>query len=115
MANSSFHIDPSKNQIAEKSKGGWMSIRQVDGYLRFVLFLAVVGFAYIWNSHFAERQVSQRDKLKAEVKSLKAEYFMRKADLSASVRYTNIIANLDTIGLHKPEKAPFKLIKKKDK
>lgn len=85
----------------------------MDDYLRFVVFLAVIGFVYIWNSHLAEKQIKERDKLKAEAKAVKAEYFIRKAELGAKIRYTSLLANIDSIGLYKPEQAPYKLKKKK--
>jgi hypothetical protein len=97
----------------QKSARKQISLRKADEYLRFVVFLAVIGFIYIANAHYAEEQVAQSDKLKQERKALKSEYFLRKSELSANVRYTEMIHNIDSLGLHKPEKAPFKLIKKK--
>lgn len=78
-----------------------------------MIFLAVIGFVYIWNSHLAEKQIKERDKLKAEAKAAKAEYFIRKSELSAKIRYTTLLSNIDSIGLYKPEQAPYKLKKKK--
>ena len=106
-------LDPVQDPLKQKGrKKGWISIQKIDDYLRFVLFLAAVAVVYIWNAHHADNKIRERDKLKTEVKALKAEYYMRKADLSANTRYTNMIANLDSLGLYRPQKAPFKLIKK---
>lgn len=109
-------LDPAEDPLKKnKGRNGWISIRKIDEYLRFVLFLALVAIIYIWNAHHADNKIRERDKLKAEVKTLKAEYYMRKADLSANTRYTNMIANLDSMGLYRPQKAPFKLLKNPEK
>lgn len=104
-------LDPAEDPFKGKGKSGWISIQKIDGYLRFILFLSFIGIIYIWNAHNADKKIRERDKLKSEVKKLKAEYYMKKSDLSSNTRYTNLIANLDSMGLYKPQKAPFKLLK----
>lgn len=107
--------DPAKDFNAGKQRTGWLSVRRVDDYLKFVVFVTIIGVFYIANAHFAERQIKNREKMKAEVKALKAEYMMRKADLASVTRYTNLVVNMDSIGLQRLKEAPYKLIKKKKK
>lgn len=104
-----------ENSLNKETKKGWLSVRRVDDYLRFILFVSFIGMVYIWNVHYAEKQVRERDKLKTEVKSLKAEYIMKKAELSSGTRYTELVVKLDTLGLHRLEEPPYKLVKKKSK
>lgn len=108
--------DPAKDFNAGKQRAAsWLSVRRVDDYLKFVVFVTVIGVFYIANAHFAEQQIKNREKLKTEVKALKAEYMMRKADLASVTRYTNLVVNMDSIGLQRLKEAPYKLIKKKKK
>ena len=99
---------------AKRPRGGSgkLSLRMVDDYLKFVFFLAFIGMIYIWNSHLADKQIRQRDRLKKEVDVLKAEYVNRKASLSEGTRYTELIARFDSIGLRRLDEPPYKLLDK---
>ena len=97
---------PKKDQL-----GKGLSAHKVDRYMRFVLFLTVIGVMYIWNSHYAEKQVSKREILKKEVKSLKDKYFMKEADFNAAIRYSEMTSMTDTLGLRKLTKPPFRIEK----
>lgn len=92
------------------SPGKGLSTKKVDGYLRLVIFLAVIGLAYIANSHFAEKQVQKREALKQEVKRLKDRYYMKEADLDAGVRYSELVKMTDSLGLKKLKEPPYRLI-----
>lgn len=105
---------PSKGPTPRKKdslvKG--LSAKKVDKYMRFVLFLAAIGIVYIWNSHYAEKQVSKREKLRKEVKALKDKSFMKEADFNAAIRYSEMASMTDTLGLKKLSKPPFRIQKK---
>ncbi len=100
----------SSSKPSPKEVGKGLSAKKVDGYLRFVVFLAVIGLAYIWNAHYAERQVQERAQLKKEVKKLKDDYYMKKAELEAGIRYAEMVEMTDTLGLEGLRKPPFKLV-----
>ena len=74
-------------------------MKRVDDYLRFMIFLAVIGMFYIWNSHYAERQIKEMEVIEAEVKDLKARYLLRQATFSAESRFSEIKSSADTLGL----------------
>lgn len=92
------------------SPGKGLSTKKVDRYLRLVIFLAVIGLAYIANAHFAEKQVQKREALKKEVKRLKDRYYMKEADLDAGVRYSELVKMTDSLGLKKLKEPPYRLI-----
>lgn len=112
MMNFSEVSNPRKNIVGNKANGRF-SLRKVDGYLRFILFIVLIGMGYIWNAHNAEVQVKRKDKLREEVKKLKAEYIIRRSDLSAATRYTNMTVNIDSLRLRRLKTPPFKLVKAK--
>jgi len=98
----------SKGKAAAPAKG--LSAKKVDRYLRLVIFLAIIGLAYIANAHYAERQVQKREALKKEVKQLKDRYYMKEADLHAGIRYSELIEMTDSLGLKKLKEPPYRLI-----
>jgi len=92
-------------------KGSGISARKVDGYLRFLLFLTAIGMGYIWNTHYAVRQVRKLESLKAEVKDLKSKYLMRESSLRAGMRMAEVAQYVDTMGLRPLSQPPYKIIK----
>jgi hypothetical protein len=97
-------------KTAARAEGKFLSLRKVDDYLRFVIFLALIGMAYIWNTHYAEKQVREWDIKKQEVKSLKARYTLKQSNLSAATRFTEIRAIADSLGLEDLDAPPYKLV-----
>lgn len=93
----------------EARKG--LSTRKVNDYLRFSLFLVLIGMAYIWNSYDAERQIKQLEEVRLEAKQLKSRYLLKQSLLSAHTRFSEIQQELDTLGL-KPLRHPaVKIVK----
>lgn len=105
------NADPGTTQSPPKG----ISARRVDGYLRFVLFLTVVGLFYIWNTHYAVKQVRKMEALKGEVKELKSKFLMRESTLRAGIRLSEISDRVDSLGLYKPSAPPYKLVKINEK
>ncbi|MEL6674901.1 MAG: FtsL-like putative cell division protein [Bacteroidota bacterium] len=95
-------------QSNAKKKG--LSIRNVDGYLRFMIFLTMIGMAYIWNSHIAERQIDDMETYRQEVKELKSQYLLEQATLSAGTRFSEIKPMADTLGLKPLGEPPLQLV-----
>ncbi len=96
-------------KTVERKAGKGLKIRKVDDYLRFVIFLALIGMAYIFNSHLAERQVKQLEEVRASVKEQKSRYLLKQATLGATVRFSEIEAAADTLGLRRLAQTPFEL------
>lgn len=85
------------------------SLDRVDQVIRYVVFLAAIGGVYIWNSHYAERQVKKYEQLQRDIKELKSEYATMDAALSYNTR-RSVIANIvDTLGLRILTQAPIKI------
>lgn len=103
----------SKSQSNKKATGPaagkGLSVKKVSDWLVFALFISAIGIGYIWNAYYAERQVQKRDKLRTEVKELRDQYYLQKADRQASVRFAEIAKNADTLNLNRPQKPPFRL------
>ncbi len=106
--------NPTRRQSATGTvalpKGGGLSARKVNDYLRFSAFLVLIGMAYIWNSYQAEVLIKEREELRAEVKSLKSRYLLRQANLDAATRLAIIQDELDSIGLRPLNGPAYRLV-----
>ena len=85
--------------------------RDVGRYIRYVVFLVVIGLAYIWNSHSADKQIRRASQLKKELQQAKAEYKTMHARMSAGTRRPVIAEKVDTLGLRISSKNIYKLIR----
>ncbi|MEM6628400.1 MAG: FtsL-like putative cell division protein [Bacteroidota bacterium] len=99
----------SSNKEGANSKKG-ISAKKVDRYLRFLLFLTLIGMFYIWNTHYAVKQVRKMESLQHEVKDLKSKYLMREATLRAGTRLSEIKTAVDTLGLRPLSRPAYKLV-----
>ena len=86
-----------------------VSIHNVHDYLRFFLFLVLIGLVYIWNAHLAEKQVIKEANLKKEISELRLEYISLQSTISAEKRYFTVAERVKELGLKPLDKAPYKL------
>ncbi|MCE3008284.1 MAG: hypothetical protein LW884_08075 [Bacteroidetes bacterium] len=77
--------------------------------LVFAAFLTLIGLAYIWSSHLAERHARQVDRLSEEVKELESEYNTLNAQLSRIRKQSTLVGQMDSLGLQRPEEPPIQL------
>jgi hypothetical protein len=97
-----------KTSASSEDRRG-LSSENVSRYVRYAIFLVLIGLAYIWNSHVAEKQVRRENKLKQQVADAKAEYKTMHARLSAGTRQSAIQDRVDTLGLHPSSKNIYQL------
>lgn len=97
-----------KSPEKEGAKRG-LSVRKVNAYLRFVLFLTLIGMGYIANTHYAVEQVRKAEGLRKEVKDLRSKYLMRESTLRAGLRFSEVADRVDTLGLHRLTAPPYRL------
>ncbi len=105
---------PQQAQKLEKKATKGLKLRKVDDYLRFVVFLALIGMGYIWNAHLAESQVKELERVRASAKELKSRYLLKRASLGAAARFSEIEAAADTLGLRRMEQTPVELTANND-
>ena len=67
-----------------------ISIESVVKQIPFVLFLALIAILYIANSYYAENTVRDINKVKNELKDLRAEYIYTKSELMFSSRQSEV-------------------------
>lgn len=96
---------------AEKAERGGLKTQNVGRYIRYVMFLVVIGLVYIWNSHRAETQVRREAELRKQIDEEKAQYKTLHAKLSAGRRKFVVEMDADSLGLRVTSKNIYKLKK----
>lgn len=95
------------------AKAGGLPVHDVRRYIRYTIFLVLVGLIYIWNSHVAEKQVRRESQLKTDIADAKAEYKTVHAKLDAGTRQSTIFEKVDSLGLEATSRNIYKLPRKK--
>ena len=81
-------------------------------YIPYVLFLAGIALFYIGNSHFAEKNVRQIDRLEKEVEDLRADYTTLKSDYMFDSKQSEVAKNVAGQGFKESLRPPEKVIMK---
>lgn len=89
---------------------GAVSKEAATDMLPYLVFLCVLGMAYIANSHMAVKNIRDIDRLSKEVKELGWEYKSLKADLMFKSKMTEVVKKVDTIGLKELVAPPKKIV-----
>lgn len=98
-----------ESAVQSDGKRAGLPVQDVQRYIRYVVFLVVIGLLYIWNSHVAEKQVRKESRLKKEIADVNAEYKTVHARLDAGTREPVIIAKVDSLGLRSTSYNTYKL------
>jgi hypothetical protein len=85
----------------------WRNVR--SQHIGFMLFIMIIFSLYIWNSHTAEKQIRLREKSMAEIRELRNIYHIADAHLSLLRKQTHISSRVDTLGLKKLTRPPYRL------
>jgi hypothetical protein len=80
--------------------------------MRFILFLALLAILYIANGHYGDKTIRQINKLSREVKELKYEHTMLKADVMFRSKESELVKAVTPLGLKTPEEPPVRLVRK---
>ena len=83
----------SANKLAKSLvEGVNINLETVVRQIPFILFLALIAILYITNSYYAENTVREINKVKNELKDLRAEYIYGKSELMFSSRQSEVAA-----------------------
>ncbi len=96
------------NSIRHFVSGNFLSHEDTVAWLPFVFFIASLGLVYIANGYYAEGQVRKLNRLSEELKDLRSEYVISKADLMFVSKQSEVSKAASVIGLkesiHPPKK-----------
>lgn len=86
----------------------------IPRFLPFVLFLSFLIILYIANKNYADKNLLELNKLKKEIKDLRAESLTTKNELMNKTKRSEVIDMAKKIGLNEPEEPPQKIVIEKD-
>lgn len=100
-------------------KNNYLSGVDVTAWLRvhsqYILFLCVLAFVSIMNSHLAEQKIRKVAQLKSDVQELNWKYLSIKSDWMNRSSLSNLENNLDEKALGKSGAKPVIIVVDKDK
>ena len=103
-----------KVRVADRLKNIGLKVTQqkMDEYLRFFIFLVLIGLVYVWNSHLAEKQVIKEDQLKKEIRDLRLHYISLESGLSEQKKPSVVSDSVKSRGLRLEllTTAPYQLV-----
>jgi hypothetical protein len=94
---------------AMQTNSFWRNVR--SKHIGYIFFLFIIALVYIYNSHLAEKQIRNKYVLEQSVRDLKTRYHIADAKLSMVRKQTNISEFVDTLGLKKLNRPPYKVVK----
>lgn len=101
--------EPRTDKVWQIWKGNNL-FQLLEQNLAFALFLSAIGFVYIWNAHFAEKQAREVDNMRKELKELKSECMTLNAHKSKLQKQTQIQKKAEDLKLRPLEQPPYKLV-----
>jgi hypothetical protein len=82
--------------------------------LPFIFFLATIGFVYIWNSHYAEKNVREINIIEKQLNEKRWEYMTTKSELEFISKQSEVAVMVAPTGLKELQEPPRKIVVKKD-
>lgn len=98
--------NPKKNPLVSVSEFDFfLKSENISKWSRYLLFLGLLIFIYIANSHYANKVVVKTATTTARIKELRSEYISIKKDLMNNSRQTEVFKRLEGSGM-KPLGSP---------
>lgn len=77
--------------------------------LRLIAFVGVLSIPYVYNSHQSDKKHRQSEKVKSELKELRAEYITLKSEIVGQNKQSDVSKKLESRGLKPLSEAPINL------
>lgn len=89
--------------------GSILTRENVVRLIPFVLFLTGICVFYIANSHYADKNIREANRLRREINSLEVEYLSTESEKSTVNQQSELAARLDSIGVKESVIPPKKI------
>ncbi len=80
--------------------------------LPFIFFIAIIGFVYIWNSHYAEKNVREINSIEKQLNEKRWEYMTSKSELEFISKQSEVATMVAPTGLKELQEPPKKIVVK---
>ena len=96
-----------KNKLDDKEM---FAYDKISTNLPFLFFLALIAMLYIANSHYAEKNIRELNKISQEIKELRWEYMTEKSDLMCQSKQSEVSKKVEELGLKELVTPPQKIV-----
>ncbi|MCX6351776.1 MAG: FtsL-like putative cell division protein [Bacteroidetes bacterium] len=86
-----------------------MNKENANKVLPFILYVSLWAIIYIANHHYGEKALLKMDKLRKEMKDLKADYYTGNAELSNKSTQSKVSGMVEPLGLKELTSPPKKI------
>jgi len=86
--------------------GSFLTKEAVVGNMRFILFCAGLGLAYIAYGYWTERTVRELDRTNAELKEMRSEYLTVRSHLEQAQQQSHVASGIGALGLKESRTPP---------
>ncbi len=98
-----------EKQVHALLDGTFLIKGNINTWLPFIGFLALLGLFYIHNSYIAERRIRQLNKIERELIELHYDYIQIKSALNQQTQPSALEADLLPYGIRRLDKPPMKI------
>jgi hypothetical protein len=96
-------------QLHSLLDGSFLARGNINTWLPFIGFLALLGLLYIHNSYMAERRIRQLNRIDKELIELHYDYIQIKSALGRQTQPSVLEADLEKYGIRRLESPPAKI------
>ena len=87
----------------------WLNYQSIVRQVPFFLFLAVLAVIYIYNGHYADKNIRKINRTAREVKELQYEYKTIKSEVMFRSKQSELVKAVEPLGLKELTEAPVVL------
>lgn len=96
--------------VGNVMSGAFLSRERTLRTLPFIFFLTFITLCYIANGYYAEEQIRRLNKLTNELKELRSEYIISKANLSNISKQSEVARRSVPLGIKESVAPPRKIV-----
>lgn len=100
-----------KSNISSESSNGLHSLKELSSnqILGLIVFIGLLAIPYVYNSHQSDKKHRRSEKVKSELKELRAEYITLKSEIVGQNKQSDVAKRLSDKGLTPISEAPVDL------
>lgn len=114
MADINTKNSQAKNWMERLSIKRLFSYNNILSNLPFLLYLAMLAVLYIWNSHSAQRNLREMNKLQNELVEYNWEFTSAKSEQNNRTKQSEVSEMVEPLGLKEIVAPPYKIVIDKD-
>ncbi len=98
-----------RRQLHSLLDGSFLAKGNINTWLPFIGFLAILGLLYIHNSYMADRRIRQLNRINKELIELHYDYIQIRSALGRQTQPSVLEADLEKYGIRRLESPPAKI------